>query len=130
MAAGNVIAKLLVHEVSKQEGYPLESLNLSFNRLENTGVELLFQAIQSNKCYLQHLNITKVDMSFLNGVTTNLHSHFVSELRLKSFIIDDNQLRPKTLGRLATFVAMSKDLEHLSMRNCAIEDACFTLVCD
>lgn len=128
---GQAIAKLLLNQnVFNEEGLPLSSLNISQNRLLNAGVEPIFEALLDTRCDLRTLNMTKVEITFLAGIQTNLSENNSLRTALETLILDDNQLRLKSCGRLATLLAISRNIRHIQLRNCSIEDQCITLLCE
>lgn len=50
--------------------------------------------------------------------------------RLETLILDENHFRTKSWARMATLIAMSKNLRHLSLRQCTIEDEAFQGITD
>lgn len=66
----------------------------------------------------------------MTGITVVPPIEIVLMTRLQSLTLDDNALKEKGMARLATFVCMCKYLQTLSLRNCMIEDSCFSLLCD
>jgi hypothetical protein len=62
------IAKLLIREIALGKGYQLTSLNISNNKIENNGVYYIFEALSDVRCFLKHLNMTKIGITYTNGV--------------------------------------------------------------
>jgi hypothetical protein len=63
------IAKLLLREIPFGNGYQLATLNISNNKIENNGVYYIFEALSDVRCHLKHLNLTKISITYTNGVT-------------------------------------------------------------
>lgn len=93
---------------------------------------MIFEALQSPSCCLQNLNMTKTDITFLAGINPSFNDLQSSSsfTQLVNFTLDNNQLRVKSAGRIAALISMSRQLQNISLRNCSIEDACFTSLCN
>ena len=130
VAAGGVIAQLLKRQTKKDDvGYHLTDLNVSYNKLENKGAGLIFEALLDPACHLHVLNMTKTSITMTEGVvvvsSTSNTTDVKVRTRLEELILDKNQMRPLSIARLATLVGLSRNLKTLSLKTCGIDDVCF-----
>ena len=130
VAAGGVIAQLLKRQTKKDDvGYHLTDLNVSYNKLENKGAGLIFEALLDPACHLHVLNMTKTSITMTEGVvvvsSTSNTTDVKVRTRLEELILDKNRMRPLSIARLATLVGLSRNLKTLSLKTCGIDDVCF-----
>lgn len=128
--AGQAIKTLLTRNIEPSQGYTLQTLNLSNNKIQNEGIEFVFQALSDPCCYLKHLFLKCVEITFVAGIIVVPPVLLLIKTRLETIVLDDNQLRQRSWGRLATLIAMSKSLKHLSLRKCLMDDEMFAGICD
>lgn len=128
--AGFAVSQLLVREFKAEDGLNLHTLNLSYNKIDNDGVQYILQSLSSTSCHLKSLNLAHNAFTIAAGIVVVPPHELTIRTKLETLILDDNHVRTKAWGRFATLIAMCRSLKVLSMRNCAVEDTTFAGICD
>ncbi len=88
--AGQAVKSLLTREIDPSLGYNLQTLNLSQNKIKNDGVELIFEALTSPACYLKHLYIKCIDITYVAGIVVVPPVQLTIKTRLETLVLDEN----------------------------------------
>lgn len=75
--------------------------------------------------------MTRISITIIDGVEVRSATEECKIMtRLTSLTLDENRMRPQSIARLATLIGLSRRLECLSLKSCAIDDNSFNMICD